>query len=73
MPIFWVVERVEEARFPDRVRIEGAEEEALCLRTQERWPAAGRSLFCLREKEPSAVTEEIERVPVASTHVSSDA
>jgi len=66
LPGYWIVERVEEDRFPYRIRIEGAGGDTLCLRAQDRWPAAGRSLFCLREKEPPAYAEEIERVPVTS-------
>ena len=43
----------------------------LVLRTQDRWPAAGKNIFCLREKEPpdpDEVLEEIERVPVVAFH-----
>ena len=37
------------------------------LRVQDRWPAAGRNIFCLREKEPpeeGEIIEELERVPL---------
>ncbi len=41
----------------------------LILRVQDRWPAANRNIFCLREKEPleeGEVLEEIERVPIVA-------
>jgi len=39
------------------------------LRTQDRWPAAGRHIFCLREDEPpepEEMLEELERVDVVA-------
>ncbi|HET9477688.1 MAG TPA: ERCC4 domain-containing protein, partial [Dehalococcoidia bacterium] len=41
----------------------------LTLRVQDRWPAANRNIFCLREKEPPGeeeVIEEVERLPVVA-------
>jgi predicted Zn-ribbon and HTH transcriptional regulator len=43
----------------------------LVLRTQDRWPAANRNIFCLREEElpePGEVLEELERVPIVALH-----
>ncbi|MCL0057605.1 ERCC4 domain-containing protein [Dehalococcoidales bacterium] len=41
------------------------------LRAQDRWPAAGRHIFCLREEEPPVpdeVLEELERVDIVAFH-----
>ena len=65
----WILERTENDRFPYRLQIirEGAP--WLVLRTQDRWPAAGRNIFCLRETqspEPDEELVEIERVDIAA-------
>ena len=64
----WIVERTGNDRFPYRVQILGHDGRSLfTLRTQDRWPAANRNIFCLRETEPAPSEdemEEIERVPV---------
>jgi hypothetical protein len=65
----WVLERCASDRFPYRLQILRAGEPWLTLRVQDRWPAANRNIFCLREKEPpplQEVLEEIERVPVVA-------
>lgn len=63
----WIMERCASERFPYRLRILKGREPWLNLRVQDRWPAANRNIFCLREKEPpepGEVLGEIERVPV---------
>lgn len=65
----WILERCANERFPYRLQILQGEEPWLTLRVQDRWPAANRNIFCLREKEPpepGEVLEEIERLPVVA-------
>jgi hypothetical protein len=65
----WILERCASERFPYRLQILKGEEPWLTLRVQDRWPAANRNIFCLREKEPpepGEVLEEIERLPVVA-------
>ncbi len=67
----WILERTQNDRFPYRVQIirEGAP--WMVLRTQDRWPAAGRNIFCLRESDPpdpEELLEEVERVDIAAFH-----
>jgi len=63
----WILERGVSDRFPYRLQILRGDKLWLVLRTQDRWPAAGRHIFCLREDEPPApdeVLEELERVDI---------
>lgn len=65
----WVLERTQNDRFPYRVQIIQGDRPWLVLRTQDRWPAAGRNIFCLRETEqpePDEVLVELERVDIAA-------
>ena len=66
----WVLQRCDSDRFPFRIRIEDASGRvSLQLRAQDRWPAANRNIFCLREDasaEDLAAGEEIERVPIVA-------
>src|SRR3990170_4696051 len=65
----WILERCASERFPYRLQIVKGQEPWLTIRVQDRWPAANRNIFCLREKEPpelGEVQEEIERVPVVA-------
>lgn len=65
----WILERCASDRFPYRLQILRGEELWLTLRVQDRWPAANRNIFCLREKEPpepGEVLEEVERLPVVA-------
>lgn len=67
----WILERCVSDRFPYRLQIIKGENLWLVLRTQDRWPAAGRNIFCLREEEPPVageVLEEVERVPIIVFH-----
>ena len=65
----WILERCVSDRFPYRLQILRGDRPWLVLRTQDRWPAAGRHIFCLREDEPPApdeVLEELERVDIVA-------
>ncbi len=67
----WILERCVSERFPYRLQILGREGASLVLRTQDRWPAASKNIFCLREQEapsPDEVLEEIERVDIIAFH-----
>ena len=62
-----VLERCASERFPYRLQIIRENKPWLVLRTQDRWPTAGRHIFCLREEgppEPDEVLEELERVDI---------
>jgi len=63
----WILERCVSDRFPYRLQILRGDKLWLVLRTQDRWPAAGRHIFCLREDEPPSPDEalqELERVDI---------
>jgi hypothetical protein len=63
----WILEQTANDRFPYRLQIIISGKSWLVLRTQDRWPAAGRHIFCLREEEPpepDETLEEIERVNI---------
>jgi hypothetical protein len=63
----WILERCVSDRFPYRLQILRGDKLWLVLRTQDRWPAAGRHIFCLREDEPPSpdeVLQELERVNI---------
>lgn len=65
----WIMERCASERFPYRLQILKGEDRWLVLRVQDRWPAANRNIFCLREREPpepGEILEEVERVPVVA-------
>ena len=65
----WIMERCASDRFPYRLRILKGDDPWLTLRVQDRWPAANRNIFCLREKDspkPGEVLHEVERVPVVA-------
>ena len=63
----WILERTNNDRFPYRLQILRDNRPWLVLRTQDKWPAAGRHIFCLREDEmptPEEELEELERVNI---------
>lgn len=65
----WILERCTSDRFPYRLQILRGDKSWLVLRTQDRWPAAGRHIFCLRETEPpEEPLEELERVDIVAFH-----
>ncbi len=63
----WILERCVNDRFPYRLQIQRGDKPWLILRTQDRWPAAGKRIFCLREEvtpDSNEVLEELERVNI---------
>jgi predicted Zn-ribbon and HTH transcriptional regulator len=65
----WILERAESERFPYRLQIVREGVEPLVLRAQERWPASGKNIFCLRETgglDPEEVLTEVERVDIVA-------
>ena len=65
----WILQRCVADRFPFRLQILRGDAPFLTLRVQDRWPAANRNIFCLREKDApddSEILEEIERVPIVA-------
>jgi hypothetical protein len=67
----WILERCVNERFPYRLQILKDEKPWLIFRTQDRWPAAGKNIFCLREEDPpkpGEIIEEVERVPILAFH-----
>lgn len=58
----WILERCASERFPYRLQIQKEGKPWLILRTQDRWPAAGKNIFCLREEEPLMTGEIVEEV-----------
>jgi len=67
----WVLEEFADRRFPYRLQILEGDQPWLVLLTQDRWPASGKNIFCLREKEapsPQNIVREVERVPVIAVH-----
>lgn len=63
----WILERCASDQFPYRLQILKGQEPWLILRVQDRWPAANRNIFCLREREPPPSGEllgELERVSI---------
>jgi len=67
----WILEKCASERFPYRLQILRRDESWIVLRAQDRWPTAGRHIFCLREDEPPSpdeLFEEIERVDIVAFH-----
>jgi hypothetical protein len=65
----WILERTENDRFPYRLQIARDGKPWLVLRVQDRWPTAGRHLFCLRETQLPELDEElveVERVEITA-------
>lgn len=63
----WKLEYMGESKFPYRLRIIQGDRILLALRTQEKWPGARGSTFCLPdESNPFHEGEIIEEVPVVS-------
>ena len=70
-PGTWILEKCASERFPYRLQILKGDKPWMVLRTQDRWPTAGRHIFCLREDElpaPGEVIEELERVGIVAFH-----
>jgi len=67
----WILERTENHRFPYRLQVIRDGAPWLTLRAQDRWPTAGRHIFCLREEEnpgPDETLTELERVNIVAFH-----
>ncbi|MFP4642681.1 MAG: hypothetical protein ACLFPU_11000 [Dehalococcoidia bacterium] len=67
----WILEECASERFPYRLQIFKGDTPWLVLRAQERWPTAGKNIFCLREEEPPQPGErlrEVERVDIIAFH-----
>ncbi len=64
----WILESVNNPKFPYRLTIRQGEKLLLALRVQDRWPGQKGNIFCIREEnwELEAPIGEIERVPVIS-------
>ncbi len=65
----WILERTQNDRFPYRLQIIRGDRPWLVLRVQDRWPSAGRNIFCLREGDPTEPDEtlvELERVGIVA-------
>lgn len=73
MTTIFILEKVDNPKFPYRLTIRRGDKLLLALRVQDRWPGQKGNIFCLREEaagadggdwEPSEA--EIDRVPVVS-------
>ncbi len=67
----WILQQTSSDSFPYRLQIIRGDQPWLILRTQERWPAVGKNIFCLRETEPPTpdeALEEIERIDIIAFH-----
>ncbi len=65
--LWWILESIDNEKFPYRLSIKMDDKTKLCLRVQSKWPGAGTQIFCLRESEDYLDSiEEIERVPVVN-------
>lgn len=67
-PTLWVIEQVNDEKFPYRLTLRKEDNILLALRVQERWPGQKGNVFCIREetREWPPPQGEIERVPVIS-------
>lgn len=67
----WILQRTSNERFPYRLQMIRGDRPWLTLRTQDRWPAAGKNIFCLRETDPPSPDEsleEIEHIDIIAFH-----
>lgn len=64
----WKIEKATDSKFPFRISVEQGSRALLVLRAQDRWPAPGGQVFCLREKafDPAEPLELVEQVPVTT-------
>ncbi|MCX7991513.1 MAG: ERCC4 domain-containing protein [Proteobacteria bacterium] len=68
MNLLYILESVNNPKFPYRLTIRHGNEIVLALRVQDKWPGQKGHIFCLREekREFELPVEEIERVSVVS-------
>lgn len=65
--LLWVLEKTESNKFPYRLCIRKGDRELLSLFVQDKWPGAGKHIFCLRDEEKKDEEyQEIEKVPIIS-------
>jgi ERCC4-type nuclease/predicted Zn-ribbon and HTH transcriptional regulator len=65
--LLWILESTDKENFPYRVSIKRDNKILLALFVQDKWPGAGKNIFCLRDKEKSAnIYSEVERIPIIS-------
>ena len=64
----WILESIDDNKFPYLLTIRQDERTLLRLRVQERWPGQKGHVFCVREEDDAGrwTVEEVERVPVVS-------
>ncbi|ODA43985.1 hypothetical protein THER_1264 [Thermodesulfovibrio sp. N1] len=64
----YILESVNNPKFPYRLTIKQGDKVLLALRVQDRWPGQRGNIFCIREtnQELDPPIEEIERVPIIS-------
>ncbi len=63
----WILERIDNKRFPYRIRIIQGDKLLLALKVQSRWPGSGTQIFCLRDETLDAESIEVlETVPILS-------
>lgn len=64
----WILESIENEKFPYLLTINQNKTTLLRLRVQEKWPGQKGHVFCVREEDDTGrwATEEVERVPVIS-------
>jgi len=65
---FYVLEAVNNSKFPYRLTIRQAEKLLLALRVQDKWPGQKGNIFCIREddRDLEPLEKEIERAPIIS-------
>ena len=68
MSTLWILESLDDKKFPYLLTIRQEGRALLSLRVQEKWPGQKGHVFCVREEDDPGrwTTEEVERVPVIS-------
>jgi len=66
--IFYILETVDNPKFPYRLTIRHGDKILFALRVQDRWPGQKGNIFCIREenKDFEPPLKELERIPVIS-------
>ncbi len=65
--LLWILESTESDKFPYRLSIRKGEKILLSLFVQDKWPGAGKHIFCLRDDDKNDDEyEEVEKVPIIS-------
>jgi ERCC4-type nuclease len=65
---FWILESIDDKKFPYLLTLKKDGNILLRLRVQDRWPGQKGNIFCIREEDNTwyQPIEELERVPVTS-------